>query len=379
MENWDFYDKIDNGANSAVVSYQNAIKELKGSFQMENLLKKHCAYERGVGNSMLPSFDFIPATEFTRDLKTVDVIKRGNDYIRNGRKAADLEEILASRTQTRTQKYRMQVFPKSGTIESDVMNLEEARVLGGGDINMGFAKLVATEKYVRPMVNSETLENNNTFISTLQDIVKNGFTCKKTRWDGAPDEADITYALPDFCKYETTEEGILTVPDLLKLRARMDNNLIQLPGLIAPRVILMSPNTATNMILNSNKRDDILQNAVFGSKGTSDTSIPTAYGFSFDVHPLIPDNECFIIEDKVTMTVYDWGVGTYHLQDPYSPELSTMLRTQNYGVKVTQPMTLMHISIKGKLDAFDDGRIDSLGTTTDEALKPIRKKNTASS
>lgn len=373
---WEFYDITENGANSAVVSYQLAAKELVGSFNMDNMLKRFCDYERGVGNSMLPSFDFIPATEYTRDLKTVDAIKRDSDYIRNGRKTADLEAILASRTQMRTQKFRMQVFPKAGTIESDVINRAEALTLGG-TAEEGFTKLVAQDKYVRPMLNSECLENNRTFISTLQDVVANGFTCKKTRWDGAPDGDDVTYALPDFCKYTTISDGALTVPDLLKLRARMDNNLVQTPGLVAPRVILLSPNSATEMVLGSTKRDDILQNAVFGDKGTADTNLPTAYGFSFYVHPLVQDNECFVIGNRTTMKVYDWGTETYHLQDPYSPQLSTMLRTQNYGVKVVQPMTLMHITIKGKTAAYDDGRFEALETTTDEALKPIRKKASA--
>jgi hypothetical protein len=372
---WEFYDKTENGANSAVVSFQQRAQELVGSFNMDNMLKRFCDYERGVGNSMLPSFDFIPATDFSRDHKTVDLIKRDSDYIRNGRKMADLEEILASRTQTRTQKFRMQVFPKAGTLESDVMNKDEAITLGGGNAEAGFVKLVAQDKYVRPMLNSECLENNKTFISTLQDVVTNGFTCKKTRWDGAPDGEDVVYQLPDFCKYTTISDGALTVPDLLKLRARMDNNLVQTPGLVAPRVILLSPNTATEMVLGSTKRDDILQNAVFGDKGTADTNLPSAYGFSFYVHPLIQDNECFVIGNKMTMKVFDWGVSTYHLVDPYSPQLSTILRTQNYGVKVVQPMTLMHISIKGKAAAYDDARMTALETSTDEPLKPIRKKS----
>lgn len=372
-----FYEIYEKGANSAVISFQKECIRLLGDYAAENMLKRFCAYKRGEGNSMVENFKFIPATAYTRDDKTVDLNKLESDYIRNGRKSADREAYLAKITQLKTQRFRMQIYPKTALIESEPMNENDAVTLGNGDVMVGWAAMAAEDSFVRPMIASETHENNLSFVKALQDLNTNGFKFKKTRWDGGINEDgdgnDISMALPEFCKYETLAE-YLQVQDLIKMRAQMQNNMIDAPELQRPMTIIMSPNTAAEMLINQKDRNDLLHNAVFGNKGAADTALPTAYGFAFYVHSLVPDNEAFAITNGVTLGVYDWGTTTKHRPDGDVWDVSTIRRRPNYGVKVIQPLSYLHISLKGKTDPYDNDRMSKIETTTDEAMKPIRKK-----
>lgn len=375
-----FYEIHEKGANSAVISFQSEVTRLIGDFASDNMLKRFCAYKRGTGNSMVENFKFIPATAYTRDDKTVDLNKLESDYIRNGRKSADREAYLAKITQLKTQRFRMQIFPKTAIIESEPINSNDAITLGGGDQDKGVAMMVAEDSFVQPMLASETHENNATFIEALQNLAKNGFTYKKTRWDGGiaedGDSSDITIPLPEYCKYATAA-GYIKVEDLIRIRAQMQNNMTDAPELQRQMTIIVSPNTAANMIINNADKDNILHNAVFGEKGAVDTKLPTAYGFSFYVNSMVPDNEAFVITNGVTLGVYDWGTRTMHKGDADVWEVSTIRRRPNYGVKVIQPLSYLHITLTGKDAAYDDDRLAGLETTTDEALKPIRKKVSA--
>lgn len=371
-----FYEIHEKGANAAVISFQKEVTRLIGDYAAENMLKMFCAYKRGEGNSMVENFKFIPATAYTRDDKTVDLNKIESDYIRNGRKSTDRAAYLAKITQLKAQRFRMNIFPKTAIIESEPMNRNDAITLGGGSADAGFAAMAAEDSFVLPMIASETHENNMTFIKALQDLKTNGITFKKTRWDGGinedGDSNDITVALPEYCKYATATTYI-QVKDLILMRAQMQNNMTDAPELMRPATIILSPNNAAQMVINQTDRDNILHNAVFGNK-SPDGKLPTAYGFSFYVNPLVPDNEAFVVTNGVTMGVYDWGTATMAKEDSDVWDVTTIRRRVNYGVKVIQPLSFLHVTLTGKSEAYDDGRLAGLETTTDEALKPIRKK-----
>lgn len=381
LTSFEFFDIHEKGANSAVVSYQKEVKRLIGEYNADNMLKRFCYYKRGEGTSMVENFKYVPATAYTRDNKMIDLAKFESDFIRNGRKDADRATYNALITQVKTQRGRMQVYPKTAIVESEPINRREALALGGNDAEAGFAMKVAEDGFVRPMIASETHENNTTFIAALQDVVTNGFKFKKTAADGSVrdgDGEDITVTFPEFCKYATAA-AYLQPSDLIKIRAQAQNNMTDAPELQRQMTIVMSPNTAAEMLVNNNKDSDILHKAMFENKGTGDTSIPTAYGFAFYVHPLVPDNECFVITPGVTMGVYDWGTITQSQGNDTVWTVNTIRRSPSYGVKVTQPLSMIHITITGKTAAYDNDRLAALETTTDEFMKPIRKKAAASS
>lgn len=384
---WTFYEIEEHGANSAVISFQEGVTRLIGDYAAQNLLKKYCYYKRGSGHSMVENFKFIPATAYTRDDKTVDLNKLETDYIRNGRTAEDLAEYLSKITQLRTQRFRMQVYPTTHIVESDPINMNDAILAGDGDTNRGLAVLTGEDAFVLPMLASETHENNKSFVTALQNVVTNGITFKKTRWDGGinedGDSNDLTVALPEYCKYTTVNEGYLSVSDLIKIRAQMQNNMTDAPELMRPLLMLMSPNTAANFIQNNSDRSDLLNMAVFGDKGTANGQPSllgglSPFGFTFDTHAYIPDNQCFVIVPGVTMGVYDWGTLTQCKEDADVWSTYTTRRRPNYGVKVTQPLSFLSVTINGLTDEYTDDRMDDLVTTSDEALKPIRDTSSTS-
>lgn len=369
---WDYYEKEDKGASSATVSYLNGRTSLVGQFAQQNMLKQFAGYERGVGNSMLPSFKFVPATVIEDDMKTVDAVKQETDYVRNGFAVDDMQAILARRTQNRIQNYRMQVFPVQWTQASDAINKHEALTIGGGDASVGTAMITGGEDFITPMLHSETLHDNQTFLKEFKRPVTEGIKFKPTRWDGSIGQEDITVPYPEWLKYETID-SFLKPEDLLRIRARMDNNMVNTPGVNAPRVALMSPLTAERLLENNKDKDNILHYALFGRNGPEQNQPLPAYGFEFAVNMMMPDNQIFIFAKRVTMTVFDWGTLTEHMPVPMMPSMSQILRTGNYGVKVTQPMTMMHVKLKGLTEEYEDNRLNNLITETDEPLKPIRR------
>lgn len=371
---FDFFEQHDAGESAAIISFNLKHQELVGSFRQMNLLKQFGAYSFHSGvASVLDSFIYFSVTEHSRQERTVDMTKRMSDYVMDGRKAEDLAYHLGLITQVRNSRFRTQAFPKSGTIQSMPINKLEAKTIGGGDYMRGLTMMVGSDSFVRPILESETYENNKTFFELLRNAAKNGFDFKKTRFDGAPDGEDIHVAFDDRLRYETKNEGFISVEDLVNLRAVMENNMLSVPGLsLAPRTILISPNTAAAMIQNNKDKDNILHYAMFANMGTDKSVPPTAYGFSFAVHPMAQDNEAFVLSPGNTIKVYDWGTETVHVDEPYMPNVSTIQRTSNYDAKVVQPLSMMHISIKGKTDDYDGDRWDKLRTTTDEPFKPIR-------
>lgn len=374
---FDFYEIYEKGANSAVVSFQKGANRLIGEFAMDNMLKRFAFYKRGEGNSMVENFKWVPATAYTLDDKLVDLAKIESDFIRNGRTEQDRAAYLAKITQVKTQRFRMQIYPKTAILESEPMNKREALTLGNNDAAVGFAMKAGDDGFIRPLIASETYENNMSLIKALKDTVTNGITFKKTGWDGTintdGDGNDITVALPEHCKYATVG-NFIAPQDLIRIRAQAQNNMTDAPELQRPMTILVSPNTAAEMLIQNKSDNDILHKAMFGGKGAGDTSIPTAYGFSFYVHPLIPDKEAYAITPGVTLGVYDWGTMTMAKDDSDVWTVNTIRRSPSYGVKVVQPLSFIAISITGKTAEYDDGRIDEISTTTDEPLKAIRKK-----
>lgn len=391
MEPVKFYDIIDNGANAAEVSFVEGIKPVIGDFYQGDLLRMFAKYNVGKGNSEILSFRFIPATAIDKDDKLVDLIALEQAYFREGRPAARLAEFFDTITTLRTQKFRKRVYPRATTIESEEINEDEARLLGGANgVAAGVAQIAGSDAFVRAVAASEQLYHNRKFVDALHNLVDNGITYVKTRWDGAPNEEgdgnDITVPLPLYCQYETQNEGYIGVSDLVKIEAQMLNNMTDANNLYRRvKTMLVSPNTAAEMLLHASDAMDILHKAFYGSMGRPNPNgggnaaypnvaqLPDAYGFQFYTHPYIQDNEAFVITPGVTMEVFDWGTTTKAKEDPNIWTTSTIRRRLKFGVEVAQPLSFLHVKIKGKTAAYDGDRMDNLTTSTDEPLKPIRK------
>lgn len=379
MEEVKFFDIIDNGANAAEVSFVEGIKPIIGDFYQQDLLRMFAKYNVGEGNSSILSFRFIPATAIDSDDKLVDLIALENSYFRSGRSADKLAEFFDTLTTLRTQKFRKRVYPRAATIESEEINEDEARLLGGsGGVLAGIAKIAGSETFVRAALAAEQLYHNKKFVEALHNVVDNGITYVKTRWDGAPNEEgdgnDITVPLPLYCKYETQESGYISVNDLIRIEAQMMNNMTDANGLYRRvKTMLVSPNTAAAMLEHANNAMDILHAAFYGNKAPNVAQLPDAYGFQFYTHPYVQDDEAFVITPGVTMEVFDWGTTTKVKEDPNIWTAQTVRRRMKFGVEVAQPLSFLKVSIKGKTDAYDDNRMTNITTETDEPLKPIRK------
>lgn len=347
---WDFYSYTDKNNTAASIAILRQVEELRGgTYLRQNLLRRDAKYRRGTGHSEIASFKWIPATATTRDNKTVDLARLERAWIDGNYDPEILTKYRSLITMVKTEQYQTQIWPKSFILSTPSVSRTEALLRSPDDIEKGLVDIMGGGDYAKALRASETEQNNFDFMQALRTTT---LTLKRKRWDGsfsAPgDDNEEVVKIPQFMKYKCAN-FCFSLTDFGRIRAQLQNNLVDCPGMDQNYKILVSPNQYEWMIEENEKLQD---NDYLASGGglLEHGKLPMVRGFTIEANTNVRDDEAFAYIPGVTVECVDWGTFTDTRPDSDIWTVTNCRRQYQYEVKVVQPLTLIQIAFTPDAD-----------------------------